>query len=1141
MNIKRKATVEISGVDKASRAFKSIDRQWQRFTTRMRAPLIAVAGTATAAAAAYGLLIRSGVRYNAELENYRDILTSVFRSQERANEEMQAAIAFAAQTPYAIPEIVEATARLETYGIAAREVLGAVGDMAAATGKSLMSAVEAYVDASVGEFERLKEFGIRKEMLVPYGLRLDTKGAIEDLGSVTTALFAFMSKWEGQMNVMSTSFRGMASNLRDVWSGMLGMLAQPLFDQLKIEMRGLLDWIAKIRAEGQLDKILQGWAEAGQLAMQRMSAAISAAGPAILDWIQQSGKAVADFIRSLNIEQIKQTAKQLADMASTVGRVAISIAKLVAHNWKLIAAFAGLAVISKIALSIISFGKAVAAAIPVIKGFAIALAASLGPTGWAIAAAVAGIAALGVAVWKFSSKTDDAVKSVGRLAREIAKIEYESIVGAASEGHVALVRLGTQIKTHEGIMRRYIQEGYKVDEMWQDGVISMHDYEKQQAVITAQVMKHEQIAERLRKSQAGLYKELKPLGPIRPPPDRRDGDDDAERAAQKVIAQRAKLALELQKFTADETAYRIAEVQRWAKTEIAAAEGNAENIRTIERIMWNKITQIRRNANIERAKAEQERIEEVQSVAQQILDINQRMAIDTLRAEGRERDARAAELRGEAARKLELLGGSAQAQAQVEKWLTSQIGAMDAEIIKAAEDKNARILAADQQLYLRTLEMEGKTAQAAYERLQMEVEQMREAGYKQIAIERYTQAVLKGIRDQAAAEQEGRWNNTIAMFSGIINALKDGWNEALLAHEAAEKEVQGRINELRMSDFEREMMRIDAQAQKYAAAGVDEVQIAAWAAAEKERIRADEVDRLYQLESDMLSRMQSEYESYMQTVLSLGDILFSAQEQGWQRTIASLVQWGSRLLSEYMLAQAHEKALQKAKLETASLEARLHSEYMAAKAAQYALEGDIFRATAAGWQALTSAGRAAALKTEAELMGTQAKSLTVAAVAVKGAGELAARGFNASARASEEAARRAEQRARSEEQIRMRIMEMEGREADVQRHQLQAQIAEYEQAGIDVGLLRRLEKLEMAQIQPVVQQQVTQQQIIERQPAAQPLAVGGGSVQQVRSGPTVYQTVTFNKLVDTKSADDLREIAVAILPFVHELEDKYKE
>jgi len=69
---------------------------------------------------------------------------------------------FAAQTPYELEEVMTGFIKLKNMGLdPGQEALTAYGNTASAMGKSLNDMVEAVADAATGEFERLKEFGIK--------------------------------------------------------------------------------------------------------------------------------------------------------------------------------------------------------------------------------------------------------------------------------------------------------------------------------------------------------------------------------------------------------------------------------------------------------------------------------------------------------------------------------------------------------------------------------------------------------------------------------------------------------------------------------------------------------------------------------------------------------------------------------------------------------------------------------------------------------------------------------------------------------------------------------------------------------------------------------------------------------------------
>ena len=69
---------------------------------------------------------------------------------------------FAKTTPYNLDQSVEGFTKLKALGLdPSMEALRSYGNTASAMGKDLMQMVEAVADASTGEFERLKEFGIK--------------------------------------------------------------------------------------------------------------------------------------------------------------------------------------------------------------------------------------------------------------------------------------------------------------------------------------------------------------------------------------------------------------------------------------------------------------------------------------------------------------------------------------------------------------------------------------------------------------------------------------------------------------------------------------------------------------------------------------------------------------------------------------------------------------------------------------------------------------------------------------------------------------------------------------------------------------------------------------------------------------------
>jgi phage-related protein len=189
---------------------------------------------------------RAMIMGNADMETYQNTLTTVLKSEEKAVEMLAWAEQFAATTPFEIPDIVEATTKLETYGISAKGTLTDIGNMAAITGKPLMQAVEAVADAQTGELERLKEFGITKQMLIDKakemgkGEIVNAKGQVTDMKAMNEALFAVMEdRYKGGMDVASKSAKGLISNVQDSLGTMARELGKPMFEKFKSSLESI--------------------------------------------------------------------------------------------------------------------------------------------------------------------------------------------------------------------------------------------------------------------------------------------------------------------------------------------------------------------------------------------------------------------------------------------------------------------------------------------------------------------------------------------------------------------------------------------------------------------------------------------------------------------------------------------------------------------------------------------------------------------------------------------------------------------------------------------------------------------------------------------------------------------------------------
>ena len=161
------------------------------------------------------------------MEGYRNTLNVVMKDTELAGKKIKEAVEFANSTPFETDEIVAGMVKLESYGISSsNEVMTMVGDMAGVMGKSFDQAVEAVADAQTGELERLKEFGITKNMIVEHAEKtmagieiVNAKGQIVNQEKFNEAMFSLMKeRYAGGMELQAKTAKGVLSTT----TGMIG-------------------------------------------------------------------------------------------------------------------------------------------------------------------------------------------------------------------------------------------------------------------------------------------------------------------------------------------------------------------------------------------------------------------------------------------------------------------------------------------------------------------------------------------------------------------------------------------------------------------------------------------------------------------------------------------------------------------------------------------------------------------------------------------------------------------------------------------------------------------------------------------------------------------------------------------------------
>lgn len=228
--------------------------------------LAAKAGAALGALSglSFGALSVGAVKTGAKFEQFAAVLETIEGSSEKAQASMRWVENFAKTTPYELDQVMQAFVALRAYGIDPTDgSLRTLGDAASAMNKPLMQAVEMMADAQTGEFERLKEFGVRgsaagKAVALTYQkagqeVTVTSRKAANDIR--TNLLSIFDSRFAGAMDRQAGTMNGLWSNLMDMLTSFQRQIADAgLFDFVKVELASLLSLVNAAAANGDLAK-----------------------------------------------------------------------------------------------------------------------------------------------------------------------------------------------------------------------------------------------------------------------------------------------------------------------------------------------------------------------------------------------------------------------------------------------------------------------------------------------------------------------------------------------------------------------------------------------------------------------------------------------------------------------------------------------------------------------------------------------------------------------------------------------------------------------------------------------------------------------------------------------------------------------
>lgn len=205
--------------DKAKEGFNGAGKGAEGFggIAKKLAPIIS-------AAFAADVLIgfaKNVISTTAEFQKMEAVLTNTLGSNSAAKVAMDEITDFASKTPFAVQELTDSFVKLANRGfVPTLEQMRSLGDIASSTGKSFDQLAEATLDAMTGEFERLKEFGVRASS-EGNKVQFTFKGVTTEVEKTDQAIKNYIISLgnaegvSGSMAAISNTVGGQISNLGD--------------------------------------------------------------------------------------------------------------------------------------------------------------------------------------------------------------------------------------------------------------------------------------------------------------------------------------------------------------------------------------------------------------------------------------------------------------------------------------------------------------------------------------------------------------------------------------------------------------------------------------------------------------------------------------------------------------------------------------------------------------------------------------------------------------------------------------------------------------------------------------------------------------------------------------------------------------
>lgn len=229
------------GLDSASKEISKFNTNTNNAAKNTEKDFDAIGSTASkvggivAGAFAIGSIVNFGkgvIAATSEFQKFEAVLSNTLGSSSAAQLALSQIQEFAATTPFQINELTGAFVKLANQGFTPNIAqMRLLGDLASSTGKSFDQLAEAILDAQTGEFERLKEFGVRaavagdKVTFTFKGIKTQVDNTSEAIRGYVLSLGAAEGV-SGSMEKISNTLGGRISNVQDSFTQLQTTIGQ---------------------------------------------------------------------------------------------------------------------------------------------------------------------------------------------------------------------------------------------------------------------------------------------------------------------------------------------------------------------------------------------------------------------------------------------------------------------------------------------------------------------------------------------------------------------------------------------------------------------------------------------------------------------------------------------------------------------------------------------------------------------------------------------------------------------------------------------------------------------------------------------------------------------------------------------------